>query len=401
VNKDTSLNSHLENSAKSIWPDIKSRCSFRPALQEDKNPGVFSTDFCIDLSSELNKAPTVIAEELLAESPAVEGVSWTQAGDFICVDLAHSSIAEAVLAALIRREEPVPSAIVIPPYVRSASPIAYLRTISLAWEQFVILRASGVGSRLYSGDRKIDSIDGFSEYCEAIQRLKNGEVSDPEGAYSAMSAAMKDAAEIRTFVWLASDALPKRLFQGFFHEHIHRNRNHILRCPDVNWNMSREALKIPEFMKRPSADQLFAFLMYVTSEVPATDLDFSVPALEEKDNIVWFLSSLLSRIDRIARESSQGSKTCGRCSESAPSVLPRLERMTALYPFFLSRAKTHGEIERLNRVIRRIAQLLNIALNDPCVRDGLRGKMEHGGVEVIERTARIFGEIYLLGGNQR
>ncbi len=362
-------------------------------LEEDTGTGIFSTDFCVDLSAELNKAPSVIAVEVLSKgTPSLEGLSLGVSGDFIHVDVAPEWFHNGRLRELVRIEVPGPSAIVVPRYVQTAALPAYLRTMSLGWEQFVILQSQKVESRLYAGDRKFDSIGGFSGYGDAIGRLKKGEAAEPETACESMAWALSEAEDMKAFVWLSSDALPKPVFQRFFHENIHRRPSHVLRCPDANWNMSREAMRIPAYIDNAVREQLFSFLMYLTGEIPATDLDLHVPALREKDNIVWFLSSLLSRLERIGGDASAGD-ACGACSGGPPSVLPRLRRLTALYPFFLSRAAAHGEVERLNKVIRRAAQLVNIALNDAVVREGLRGKVEHAGLDVIEEAAAIFSVI--------
>lgn len=383
------INGLFEQEAQGLLGITGMACEFRPFLAGE---GLFSTDYCVALSSRVNRSPSWIASELERAVMLPAGARCHSEGNYLWLDLDRSLLPD--IKNLVSLPSELSDAlIVVPSYEGRSAPWAYLRVVSLAWQQFYLMHSRNVPCVLMVGSRVIDSHDSLRQYAHLLLEVEEKQGLSREPDIDELLEACSSGS--RVFLWLASDSYPKIRFQSFYRSCVHENPARILRCPDANWLATNEKLLLPAFLRQqPSHRDILSLLMYLCSRVPAEDLDLNVPMYEEKSNILWYLSSLLSRVNKIeSGKSADGASEYGVCSACSPVILPRLEVLRRMYPYFAARASCYGEMEPFNEVLGALASLLGATLNEAAVRQALRSGAEHAETEIVYSILGEFSAI--------
>ncbi|NMC63271.1 MAG: hypothetical protein GYA55_08880 [SAR324 cluster bacterium] len=387
------LNKELEAIAERLWPGVKSPCTFRPLIAKEN--GHFSSDFCVSLSSEVNLSPGIIAENLLLNLSSFEELSLKRDGNFLVLEFLPNYFDEAAFKRIIELPTVESSSIILPTYLSCSSPMAFVRVASLAFEQYLVMRSQGIHCSLYVGERKLPEGGVLEAYRHLLLEHRETEATPASDAVSYLLNAIAAAGNDQVFVWLASTSLPKDCFQEVFKKAIYKQSKRILRTPDPNWSSGSESFIAPAYITQASDDDLWSLMLYLGSPLQADELDLFVPRFFERENLVWFLKSLVERIRKIEVEPLKSEKE-GLCSACDATILPRLGLYRAQYPFLLSRVCTHAEVELFNDALRQIALSLSVSLNQPALRQALRANIEHSGAEIIYSLSRIFSVIMSL-----
>ena len=382
------INTIIERAVEDLWPGKYAQCELKPSV--GKAASDFSTDICIRLSSQLNRAPNEIAEALLSRISRAPGLSLDVEADFIHVSVSDECLADGGAKRLISVPSAPPSVVIVPLFSAAHCKVAWLRLFSCAFMQAIALKRSGALSTFYAAGKRYSSAELEGAFAEQLYRLiDNKEKNSPAEISEGLASALKESGDCRSTIWLAPDSLPRGGFQTFYRANIHRQNNRLLCCPDADWLYGSDQEAMLARYRAADWAILRSLLFHLISALPSADLDLFVPFFQEKSNIPFFLGALGERLSGIPKNLSKGAAA----SEYRP--LGREERAIILFlqslEVFESRMALHAEVVDFGVALQHTANCVSLFLNRFFfVSPGSLSRVE---AEIISGTAVLFSDI--------
>ncbi|RMG42034.1 MAG: hypothetical protein D6719_07355 [Candidatus Dadabacteria bacterium] len=262
---------------------------------------------------------------------------------------------------IYQQEQTRQYSIFIAPPSSTVSAWGALRLASLGLVQAAVLLQLGItariwiGADLYTPNKLCHIIDIFREllnspvqsgYSNAdLEEVIKGLVQAGKGEY--------------VHLWMFSNSLPTATFQSIYKEYIQVNELVRFNCPGENWLKGFDpVIKFESFIEK-DVSELKSLLVYLCSPSPAAELDFAVPFQKEAANLIWFVRSLIERLNRVT-EGGAG-KDAGLDRIPAEDLM--LVRRYRYLPRIFALAGLGGEIHQFIRAytdcLCRSARFLN------------------------------------------
>lgn len=382
------LESNIGRAIQTKWPDVSPKVRVKPLL--DLELGDIGSNCFIDLAGLLKQDPLRVADQIMPVLANDIPYEWELIDGYLNVRLNDNALAE------IETEpygySPEVSRVLIPGPVTKLEPWSYLRLIALGLLQWSILKSLQVPGRIIAGSDSLDLSSGeLSTYLDVFRKLINtSELSSDQRLVEVESMLTEDFPG-QTFLWLTPRFFPKKRFSIFFKEHIAANEKIVFRCPAQSWLTGGEYDLSPAKVLAWSDEELLALLLYLAGEVLSTEIDLTVPRLNEKDNLSWYVNSTYSRLRQILDQAQKE----GTASEDQPGDerLPLEEqerrlcqRLRYAQHFYLA-AGLNGEVTEFLTAFSGLLSLTNARLNTPAFRMAVENKGFFGREKEILSSA--------------
>lgn len=360
----------LTMAAQEVWGDTHD-VLFRP--QVDLSFGQVCSDLAYDLSEKFRRNPETIGEELLAKVkvPPTARV-WCQEG-FINVNVSDLIFPEDLF--VHAPKEPV--VIVVPAPSQELNGWGYLRLLSSALLQALLLKSSVPDLRLLIGELE-SSLEG--DALLELRTLWKGALNLPlttREKNEEFLASLLETSRSRMYLWLSPHSMERSRFQNLYRRYLQGVKERVLCCPEKRWfNGIEDGGKDPLEVLTQLPDQVvYPMLVHLARSVPACDLDLGIPFFKENANLHSFLHATLQRLARL------GGTGWSAMREEELHLEREIAIRSRLLPHLVTQARFRGEIRALLDGLELLLRPINRLINMPSFRARLeQEKMEGEGI---------------------
>lgn len=371
---------------KSESPDHKIQAQFIPLL--NSKIGDIGTDVCVKLAAIKKVSPYLIYQNLSARFPKELQSQCNFENGFINVRL-NDLNGDTLKFNTSLPEVGLEHVILLPAPSTELRGFSYIRLISFALWQYLWLRSLAVNAVLSIPGLSLDS-----EKFETVLSLFKEIIirSDTVGERVSYDSALLDVlhkvdSKKQLSVWLTSNTLQSSTFNELLN--IRPDRLTIRVIHRDMLSPIDNAVDVSSFFHQ-ERKILASLLWYLAVPVPALDIDPNIALFEERDNIPWFFTTLLKRIERL------------------PQDLPKLDLKNAedlseqrelhLRLHFLSRfrelAAFQCKVEDCSFAINEFLTLTNAFINSPKLRQKLHNKcLNSSESEILTGVSRELSSI--------
>ena len=360
------FNLDLLAAANAKWPELSS-CVPPPAVEWkpslDMRYGDLSSDILLRLTEILRLTPEKISSSLDANLFKVSFGELSQEKGYLNLVLKQNT---DTLPTAVQHQGVV---ILIPQPTKNFTSWSFMRLASRAIIQFHIARALGISATLLVGELEVTTSTSQEDTRSLFNRLytlqsEATHVADELKKWDAerFLAVSHRYKGIPLVTWLTSAHLGAS-FQRDYRERLRKCAHSItVICPRESWCQGLfegESFNLNEFSQ--SMDGL---LYYLAGDEDGGALDLSVPRSHEVANLVWYLGSTLTRLGSLISQVSKPHEVTIADPTLPPVSLP-LSRLLRIFPLFIERAATHGEVSEFLAALSEVLQRTNRLMNEP------------------------------------
>lgn len=296
----------------------------------------------------------------------------------ICAEPANCSGGGRVLIAVASGDKPY-------------APASLVRMRAMALVQ-ALLRLHGepqapVSLLVDSELRTFESADSFWETAGELL-FSDSPAPSKKRLFEQVRQKLTESSELRVTVWCEPQSLSSRDWKelstipAFFDRCrlSFLNRNQLLNL---------DPLPLPTQEKLGSGLSLAPALFYLASNRDGFEIDWSLPMLQERDNILWYAASLDRRLESLDIKSKRGSSNsqCG----------PRdIEQLALLHPLFFTLAGSAGELSRYLAALESLVWQTSAWVNSPQVRSEFHAGKGPEKRELLSSVREVLSHIIRL-----
>lgn len=272
-----------------------------------------------------------------------------------------------------------PIVVVCPARFPDLTPHAHLRVAMRGLLQALLAHRRQRAVSLVVGNVIFDlKAQPFHSVCEVLCRIAFAEkVSSREAAHSLMETALLRHRGENILALMPSDFFPLPQMRRILDACPPTTR---LRFIGREWAYKCDRGISLDALSRWDNAKYSALLFILAGALPGEDLDWAVPALHERANVPWFLTSLVERYRRFLAHGVKRAEQNQAASKLGIESRPLLHRVVTL-PLFEREAAENGDVEEfvsaLEDLLSRAAHFLNRPHGcDEMVRDISTGTLD-------------------------
>lgn len=241
------------------------------------------------------------------------------------------------------------------------SEIGLLRLLSAALCQRELLSSLNRRSRLVlgcAGERPSDERFDGAKLIDIFRNLRHGG-SAVMSEDKSVQAIFDSQSAPKTF-WIHPDFIPRSEFREFCRRADAGGGGIIVRCLERSWYSAAPGSISEREIRILSGAEYLSVIFYLAQDLAGSDLDLSVPALNESSNLWGFLADTARRFERWRYLESVDS--------GEPSVRPEellFLRQIKFIKIFWQLAAERGEVGAFLSALSSVLRLFNARLNRP------------------------------------
>lgn len=373
------VNVALRGACRKLFPEVEGLFCFSPPV--DLDFADLASDCAIHIGAAARRAPADVARLILAELPQPLRDRMNEKGGYLNLRLTDRELlAENFWSDELptRRQEELPTVIIVPPPAQNLNGWGSLRLLAAATMQLAMIRALGARARLVIANEI--AVDFQQPVLDAIrawlERATTAGLPQTEiVAEGLRTASTLCSSSDRVTLWLASYSLPRGDFRRLLSAFAATAMPPRVVSIDRLWLTPIESADPPAaLLHRATSADLAALCLCLAAPVPAQDLDLGVARLPEQGNLGWWARRTLERLERVmADSSSRPAAAChgGERSATAPA-LPANFRALLLrvrtLPAQWFRAAAEGDVRSAVAAMHELLECTVRVLNQPSFR---------------------------------
>jgi len=354
---------------------------FYPIL--DENLGHFSTDCLIRLARPLKRSPSEMALKLFEHLPNYLRGSLVESNGYLNLRLSEAIFTLLKELKLVASESGRSFLVSVPEPQRGFAALPYLRLAASACLQSIFLNSIAIDHDFQIGEN-LHAHSCFDPI-EVFRGLWSRALSSalPLGSYSYLLQLIESKQEREAiFCWIYPQAIDGAIFQEFS-KNAYKAKSQIhFRMIERYWAFSGEEDLASIRTEELDAAQIFSMLCVLASQLKADEIDINSYAYSERANIVWNLSTSLSRLSLWKPSSDPLLTAPSRISllNQANSPQNSFVLKALLLDNFYQAGAVRGFVTEFLAALSQVLEGFNFWFNSP----QLRQRIEIGELKTVE-----------------